>query len=295
MTRTHLIAAAFGLTLLAGGAAAQETERDDRRIDRMERTVRQLEGIVRQGAAVGRPVVVAPETLPGEVAVLRERLDALIARLDDMDATRQSLNSTIEGLTNELNQARRTGGEAQAQVRDLQTRIAALEARPVYTPPPPEPVAEPPVAAAGGPPTGDLPVARASGGAAPADAAAAFQRARQRLLEGDYAGASAGFEDFATRFPNDARVQEAQYFLGETLYIRQDYSAAAQAYIAALKGWPKSSWAPDALVKLSGSLVELKQGERACQTLGEFDRRYGASSAAVKARAAGMRTRAKCA
>jgi TolA-binding protein len=48
-------------------------------------------------------------------------------------------------------------------------------------------------------------------------------------------------------------------------------------------------------VKLSGSLIELRQTERACQTLAEFDRRYQTSSASVKARAAGARSRAKCA
>jgi tol-pal system protein YbgF len=292
MIRVRAAFAAVVLLIASGGTAwAQQTERDDRRIDRMERTVRQLEGIIRQGAATGRPVTVAPETLPTDVAQLR-------TRLDDLEAAHRSLISTVEALTNELNGARRTATEAQAQVRELQTRVAVAESRLAEPPPPPPPAIDPAAAVAGTPPaTAARRPAEGSLGAvsAPGDPAVAFQRARQQLLEGDYASASRGFEAFATAYPSDPRAAEARYWLGETLYIREDYGAAAQAYIAALRGWPATSWAPDALVKLSGSLVELKQTERACQTLGEFTRRYASSSASVKARAAGVRTRAKCA
>ena len=282
MFRTRFLVAASALVLLSGAAPAiaqaPQPEPPIRRLDRLDRAVRELNAIVRQGAATGRPVIVAPETLPSD-------LDALRQRMDDFDAALRTQTSTIESLTGDLNTARRTAAEAQAQVRDLQTRIATLEsaqAQAALAPPAPAAAAEAPA-----------PAPAAAG--RPADPAAAFQKARQQLLEGDYASASAGFEDYATRFPNDARTPEARYWLGETLYIRENYSAAAQAYIAALRGWPKSNWAPDALVKLSTALIELKQTDRACQTLAEFDRRYASAPAAAKTRAATARTRAKCA
>jgi TolA-binding protein len=197
MIRASLLALA--LLLPAGAASAQQTERDDRRIDRMEKTVREIERIVRQGAATGRPVTVAPETLPGEIESLR-------GRLDDMQAAHQSLISTVEALTNELNQTRRTATASQAQVSDLQTRLAEAESRaaaaalqppaPPNTPTAPGAVS-PAAAARGASAAGSL----GSTPAASGDPAVAFQRARQQLLEGDYASASAGFGAVRRRLP----------------------------------------------------------------------------------------------
>ena len=66
---------------------------------------------------------------------------------------------------------------------------------------------------------------------------------------------------------DDARASEARYWLGETLYIREDYTAAAQAYAGALKGWPKATWAPDATVKLANALTAIQRTTAACQAL----------------------------
>ena len=106
--------------------------------------------------------------------------------------------------------------------------------------------------------------------------------------------ASEAFETYTTTYSDQPNAAEANYWLGETLYVRENYGDAAQAYIVALKGWPKSNWAPDALVKLSSSLIALKQTGEACKTLGEFDRRYGSAPAAIKTRAKAARTTAKC-
>ena len=238
---------------------------ENKRIRDLDRKVRELEQIVRQGAATGRPVIVAPETFSSE-------LDALRARIDDLEAAQRSQNATIEALTGDLADARRRAGQAEAQLQALEPRIAALEARPVAAAEPP-PEAEP---------------------EASADPQAAFDAARRRLLEGDYAGAEAGFAAFVEANPDGPRALEARYWLGESRYVRENYSGAAEAYIAAIKPWPKASWAPDAVVKLASSLVELKRNPQACQLLGELPRRYPQASEAVKTRAARVRTRAAC-
>ena len=284
MPPIRFAAAALALVLLAGeGAATAQAvaqsppEPPARRLDRLDRAVRDLNAIVRQGAATGRPVIVAPETLPGE-------LDGLRTRLDDLEAARRDQTSTIEALTADLAAARRTVGEAQAQVRDLQARVTALEAAAkaaaAAVPPPPEPAGE------------ETP-APATGGEA-ARPEAVFQRARQRLLEGDYAGAGAGFQDYVTRFPDGAQTAEARYWLAETQFIREQHAAAAQNYALALQGWPKGGWAPDAVVKLSGALTAIDRAPAACQALAELDRRYPQASAAVTARAKTARTRTRC-
>ena len=112
----------------------------------------------------------------------------------------------------------------------------------------------------------------------------------------DYAGAQAGFEGYIARNPAGVRTPEARYWLGQSLFMRETYPQAARAYAEALRGWPKTKWAPDATVRLAQSLAEINQAASACAALSEFNRRYGAAApAAVKTRAAATRTRAACA
>ena len=75
-------------------------------------------------------------------------------------------------------------------------------------------------------------------GAAPIDAAPvvapadAFAAARARLLDGDFGGAQTGFEDFVARYGEDPLASEALYWLGETHFVRNNYTEAADQYIA---------------------------------------------------------------
>jgi tol-pal system protein YbgF len=124
---------------------------------------------------------------------------------------------------------------------------------------------------------------------------AAFQRAKQLLLDGQFPAASAAFQDYVDQYGEiAANGAEARFWLGETLFIRGDYADAASAYIGAIRSWPATPWGAEAVVKLSMSLIELKKGPDACRTLDEFARRYTAPSPATKARADKARLRAKC-
>jgi tol-pal system protein YbgF len=203
-------------------------------------------------------------------------LTAASARVDDMEATVKSVNGTAEALAADLAAARRDLAAAQAQNRALTERLALLES------------AQAALAVA---PSTAVPASTT----APSDPAAAFAAARALMDAGRFAEAGSAFEAYTVAHPGDARASEANYWLGETLYVRESYGDAAQAYILALKGWPKSAWAPDAVVKLSNSLIALKQPAEACKALGEFDRRYASAPAPVKARARNARGAAKCA
>ena len=207
----------------------------------------------------------------------RGELTAASARVDDMEATVKSLNGTAETLAADLAAARRDLGAAQAQNRDLLDRLARVES------------AQTALTVAGS--STAVPAAAT----APSDPTQAFTAARALLDAGRFAEAGDAFEAYTVAHGSQPNAAEANYWLGETLYIRQNHGDAAQAYIVALKGWPKSSWAPDALIKLSNSLIALKQPAEACKTLGEFDRRYASAPAPVKTRARAARTQAKCA
>jgi len=115
------------------------------------------------------------------------------------------------------------------------------------------------------------------------------------MLDGDYDSAESAFGAFVKRYGDTAKGPEARYWLGKTLSVRGANADAAGAFIGAIRGWPKTTWAPDAVLELSRALVALKKPEDACQTLGELSRRYPKAPASVMTRAQTVRAQAKCA
>jgi tol-pal system protein YbgF len=98
----------------------------------------------------------------------------------------------------------------------------------------------------------------------------------------DYALAEETMRNFAKRYPSDALVGDAQYWLGESLYQRQRYRDAAEAFLAVTTTYERTGKAPDALLRLGQSLAALKEKEAACAALGEVTRKYPKASSGVK-------------
>jgi tol-pal system protein YbgF len=261
----------------------------DRRLDRDEQTLRELRQIVLQAKASGAPVTVKDAGPDPAVADMQ-------AKIDDFDQTLQRLNGQIEGLEHNLDLTRKALGDATNANQDLAARVAKLEGLVQALQATPAPQSSAQTGAVGQLPAGTPPGASdqsASPGAA--DEILAYRQARQVLDTGDYAGGAAALRDYLAHYPNSPRAPEANYWLGRTLALQNMHPDAAAAYARALKGWPQSSWAGDALVRLSASLIELKRADDACRALSEFDSRYAAKApVAVKTRARDVRTRAAC-
>jgi tol-pal system protein YbgF len=252
-------------------------DRSAKRLERMEKVVRELRSIVFQGRDTGKPVVVQSAETDGQIATLGDRIG-------DLEETLRRANGQNEALTFELDKARRTAAEQKARGDGFEARLATLESRLKALETAAAAAAAAPVAPEVPPPP-----------APPADPAEAFKAARQLLLDGDYANAGSAFETFVTNYPDNPRTPEARYWLGETLFVREAYGDAAGAYIGAIRGWPQTGWAPDATLKLSRALVALKKPADACKTLDELGRRYPKAPPAVLSRAAATRVAAKCA
>ncbi|MDB5422626.1 MAG: hypothetical protein JWQ29_42 [Phenylobacterium sp.] len=275
--RLGLLVAAAGLVLVAAPAAFSQTPMDDpldardaKRLDRMEKVVRELRDIVFKAQKTGAPVVVQPADTDARIAELSNRVG-------DLEQSLTRMNSTLEAATHELDLARRDNTALGAQLKALTERLTAAEQKAQEAPAAP-PLAEPP--------------------APPADpkagAADAFAKARQLMLSGEYDQAEGAFSSYVTTYPDTAKTPEARYWWGKTLSVRGAHANAAAAYIGAIRGWPQTSWAPDAVVELSRSLIALKKPADACQTLAELGRRYPKAPPAVMSRAAAARTQAKC-
>lgn len=102
------------------------------------------------------------------------------------------------------------------------------------------------------------------------DADTLFDTANARLLDGDFGGARELLRDFTQTYPDDQKIGQAWYWLGETHFINGDFQDAADSYIAALQADRQGVRAPDALVRLGASLAALGETNRACQVLATF-------------------------
>ncbi|MFC4727793.1 tol-pal system protein YbgF [Coralloluteibacterium thermophilus] len=106
--------------------------------------------------------------------------------------------------------------------------------------------------------------------AAPADPAterADYQAAFDALKEGQYADAAARFRSFIERHPQSALIDNANYWLGESYYVTQNYDLALEAFQTLVQRYPDSDKAPGALLKAGYSQLELRQYDAGEATL----------------------------
>ncbi len=121
-----------------------------------------------------------------------------------------------------------------------------------------------------------------------------YETAYGYLLQQNYGAAESAFEDFLKRYPDDALAGNAQYWLGESLYVRGQFKAAAGAFLKGYQTYGKSAKAPDSLLKLAMSLDRLGQKDAACSSFAELSSRFPNAPSHVKTRAQTERQRVGC-
>ena len=114
------------------------------------------------------------------------------------------------------------------------------------------------------------------------------------LKQADYPAAESALKAFVEQHPNDAMAGNAQYWLGETYYTRGRFAEAASAFAEGYKRYPKSSKAPDELLKLGMALARANQKQNACIALTQLDHDFPAPGAAIKERANVEKKRLGC-
>lgn len=108
-----------------------------------------------------------------------------------------------------------------------------------------------------------------------------FKTARSLLLRGEFEAAEAAFRQFVAAYPDSDFAGEAQYWIGESLFVRELYGQAAKAYLTAAKSYPKGPRAADSLLKLAHCFNKLEDNDKACRTLRELSQRYPNASEPV--------------
>jgi tol-pal system protein YbgF len=316
--RVALAVIVLGGTAALTPAAAQAPSPDLRSlVDQIDRLRRDVDVLQRQLARGGpAPASSASSAAPGGgvSSSFIEQTDSRFADLDtqlrDLTGKMEEMNHKVVQLTERLDKL----------VSDVDFRLTALEGNrspgAAGATPPPGAAAPPPAA----PPASQAQVqggqgrmvlipgpggqAAAPGAAAPAAPAAPpaqsaavtlpqgspeaqYEFAYAQLLQaqreqGDFGRAEGALKAFVGANPSHRLAGNAQYWLGETYYVRRDYQNAAVAFAEGFQKYPNSEKAPDNLLKLGMTMGQLNQKARACGTLGELEKRYPQASASIR-------------
>ncbi|MBB6249944.1 tol-pal system protein YbgF [Nitrospirillum iridis] len=113
------------------------------------------------------------------------------------------------------------------------------------------------------------------------------------LRQGDAPNAEKAFSQFLKQNPDNPLAANAQYWLGETFYIRGNFKAAAVAFGDGYKKYPKSNKGADYLLKLAMSLDSLGDRPSACVVLKQLDADKDAAPT-VKRRGEDQKNRLGC-
>lgn len=114
------------------------------------------------------------------------------------------------------------------------------------------------------------------------------------LRKGDYPAAEQALSGFLRAHPQDELAGNAQYWLGETHYVRGELQKAAVAFLDGYRTYPKNSKAPDNLLKLGITMGRLGQTKEACAALGRMISEYPQAADVLKRRASTERETLGC-
>ena len=250
------------------------------------------------------------ERLEGRMLTGDPAAERLAARVDALETTVRSLRGELEQMTYERDQKDARIDALEGDIRALQTLstrmkihlnavdLVAAEQRD-------RPAPRVDDSYVGGPPTisalppapdgtvADSPFPPASANRSN-DATQLGQIGKQRLDEGDYAGAEQALSQYIQFNPGADDLGAMQYWLGEARYVRGQFNGAAESYIASMRAAPQGERAPDALVKLAASLREVGQVTEACNALASFAGRFPNASQLARDKAAREAARTGC-
>ena len=111
---------------------------------------------------------------------------------------------------------------------------------------------------------------------------------------GDYETAEFALKEFIDKNKDHDLAGSAQYWYGETFRIRQLYSDAATAYLDGYQNYPKSNKAPDNLLKLGITMVELGEKDQGCKMISGLQKEYPKASKSVLQKAQYEQKKFKC-
>jgi len=127
-----------------------------------------------------------------------------------------------------------------------------------------------------------------------ANAQALYEQGYGDFLQRDYAAAEVAFNKMVKDYPDDPLAGSAQYWVGESQYVRKQYKKAADTFLATYRKYSASDKAPDTLLKLGMSLAALGQKDAACSTFKELGEKFPGAPDHIRSQAKGEAGKAGC-
>jgi tol-pal system protein YbgF len=113
---------------------------------------------------------------------------------------------------------------------------------------------------------------------------AQYEYAFNLLRQANYDEAEKALHAFVNQHPTDSLAGNAQYWLGETYYVRGRYQDAAVAFAEGYQKYPNNNKAPDNLLKLGMSLGQIGKKSDACVAFNELNKKFPGSPDSLKER-----------
>lgn len=234
---------------LAGVAQAQSLSSIEQRLQRVEQTMRGLQGD-RSPAVKPAPPTAAP-------------LDALL----QLDRRLTALERALSGLVSTQEQDHRALAASLAQMQalkgDIESRLDAVERQAAAVPgvstvPPSAPVSPVEV-----PPTADE----------------RFRQAMAYAEAQDWQKSELAFDSFAASWPSDPRVHEARYQLGRAFQGQGKHAQAAQIFLDLYEKAPQAPFALANLFALAEALTGMgpDNSVQACDVYAEIEAVHGST------------------
>ncbi len=108
-----------------------------------------------------------------------------------------------------------------------------------------------------------------------------YEYAINLLKQGDYETAERAFTEFISIGDDKNYLSNSHFWLAETYYVRENYKDAAKNYLSLYQTFPNANKAPDALLKLGISLVNMQQKEQGCMTFIQLQESYPEANSSI--------------
>src|SRR6185312_7307414 len=213
-------------------------------------------------------VATLQDSISNNVAKSLTPVNGLNNRVESMSDDVRALKDSIADLSSRLERM-------DAKITDLKNQMQIMQ----------NPPAAPGPASPGGPgapgatPTGGQGVTPPQG----MSADKSYTEALRDLQTGKSDLAYSEFQQYLTYFPNTELAANAQYYLGEIDYKRQNYTGAVQAFDAVLERYPENPKTPDAHYMKAMALLKSNQRNRAVQEFRVLVQNYAHTDDARKA------------
>ena len=112
----------------------------------------------------------------------------------------------------------------------------------------------------------------------------AYDDAMALMRKGDFAAAASAFAAFQKRWPKSGYAEAVQFWLGNAQYGKREYREAIATFRALVAATPENPRVPEALLAIANCQVELKDLAGARRTLDGLVKTYPKSEAAQAAR-----------